>query len=481
MAEQFLPKAFAGSRALSDNVDEPLHPVVQLKFGEEPFLVEIPPEHLQEFIYISQWAADEVTLVFMDRTFGQLEQQIFAADREKRPIVFRWGYPGNGLEQGRWHKLFIETYQPTISHAGLRISITGKATGSEFATIVEPRVYRGKVSSVVQQIADEMKFPREKQFIEETDDEDNEVKQQPWYNATKTRMDMITYLLDQARSKSNNPGPYRFRLSTEGRFHFHTPQYKKIKQEVHGTTEPQNQRKYRRFNVLFGTPNGIISFTPRYEAISIGTFAQRCVAGTVDPRSKQYQQRILQRDVLGLTSSHDPKSGGRTTQPAPDNETDEFKRRGLANAIMFEPTQSVGLGGRCAGKTTSQVSTPEMAQRKMENAYKEMHKALSGGSLELVGLPEYANFSATEEWAEIAVILPEGAPTLSGLPSGLHWSSGRYHLETVTHVITTGYIITAEMNKMTMLDGPSPAKTGPRTIKAPVPTTAAQFDPTTLV
>lgn len=482
---------------------ETLHPVVQLRFGStksgtrsgiyfertsnaplEAFIVTIPPEHLVEFTNVSRKGADQVSITFFDATFGSLEDQLFRADRDHGGrVLYRWGYPGLGLEEGYWNVMIIQDYVPTLSTSGLRITINGLAVGSEFANIAEPTVYKGKISTVVRQIAEEMGFTDEtKVFIEET--EDNARDEEPraeWPSGNLTRIDLINQkLLPEAKSKQNPNGTYYFQLSSQGTFHFHTEHFKKLKEAVHGTPKPNVDHKYRRFNVLFGTPvnpdgteHGVISFTPRYGSKSMGFMAAGCIAGAYDPRTKQFQQRVVDRRTQGMSSDHDPKGGGRTSAPpiAKKNDSNIDQRR-KSETYSYHPVRQVALGGHCSGKQIHQHHGPDASLNTIASAWKRMHSLVQGGTLELVGIPRHVDFNALEMWCEIAVYMPSGVDSLPGSPtfksvdSALHWSSGRYRIEKITHFIGTDYRITAELGRIAMLEGPDPAKTG-----LPQPTT----------
>jgi hypothetical protein len=412
-------------------------------------------------------------MTFIDHTFGSIEDQIFKCDREyKGQVLYRWGYPGLGLEEGDWHIFTLRDYVPSISSSGLRITLSGYAFGCELALRAEPKVYIGKVSSVVKQLATEFGYTDDtKIFIEETDDDsrDGDPKAQ-WPSGNMSRVDLInSELLPQAKSKDNPQGTYIFRLGSEGTFHFHTELFKKVKQSVLGTSEPEKEGKYRRFNVLFGIPNGVENFSPRYNTKSMGSIAAACVATVYDPRTKQFQQKIVDRNTLGMTTSQDPKGGGRTTAaPIANPKDDPITQRAKAESYSFHPVQQVALGGHCSGKQVHQHHGPEAALNRIENAWKRMHQLVMGGQLELIGLPEYCNFSAIETYCEVAVYLPAtvdrqgilaGQPQFKSIDSALHWSSGRYLIMKVTHHISTAYRISVELGKPTGLEGPDSAKT----------------------
>jgi hypothetical protein len=435
----------------------------------QAFIETIPPNNLIDFTFVSKYGADHVTMSFIDHTFGRLEQDIFRCDREYGgKILFRWGYPGKGLEEGRWYHMNLEDYTPTISSSGLRITVGGKAPGCEFASYAQPTVYRGKISSIVLDIARELGFEEDKIFIEETNDDirDEEPKNE-WPTGNMTRIDLIQQkLLLEAKSKKHPQGTYELSLASEGTFHFHTQYYEKVKRDLLGSEKPVETQSYRRFNVLFGIPNGVLSFTPRYTSKSMGSIAASCVASAYDPRTKQFTQRVVDRNTLGMSTNHDPKGGGRTTAaPFANPDDDPIKQRSKAESYCYSPVSQVALGGHCSGKAVHQHLGPDAALNKVESAWKRLHDIVLGGQLELAGLPELTDFVTREAFCEVAVFLPSGVdyPDSPGLPNtnaSLHWSSGRYQIHSITHMISSDYKISVELGKPTILDGPDIAKTG---------------------
>ncbi len=476
-----------------------LHPVVQLRFGElprslslepvgTPFIVTIPPNHLQEFTYESG-PRDECTMTFIDHTFGGLEQQIFEADRnekQKGSLLLRWGYPDNGLETADWKTMKIVNYTPTISTAGLRITLFLYAFGAQGATEVNPTVYDGKISTVARAVAKDLGYIDEtKIFIEETNDtRRDETPKKQWFTGNKSRIDFIqSKLLPEARSIANPNGTYEFRLGGEGTFEFCTQYFKQLAAEVHGSPEPENEvkrtpvqftdskgpkgRRYRQFEVLFGMPNGIIEWRPSYMTKAMGSFARSAIASVYDPRTKQHQQVVIDRSTQGMTSSKDPVSGGRTSSPPITDSKDKIEQRRKADSIVYQPAKQVALGGHCSGKQFHDHIGPDAARNVISSAWRRLHNSINSATLELYGLPRHADMSYLERFCEIAVILPDDAPQLQGnqvkegTNQGLHWSSGRYQIKRIIHSITQGYIITAEFFRPTSGDGPDEAKTGP--------------------
>lgn len=455
---------------------EPLLPIVQLKFGTDDFIVSVPPEHLVEFTATDrQDQGDTANFVFIDPQFTKIENLILNTDRNKKPLLYRWGYPGEGLESVYWRKAVIETYLPTMSVTGTRINLGVRAQGSEFAVIIEPTVYYGKISDVVKVIAKEMGFSTSNMMVEETDDDVNTTSKTEWFSANWTRIDMIIYLARIAKSKSNPSRTYNFKLGGDGTFHFHTVDFnnEKYLKWKKSKEDSKNAQKYRRFKVLFAYPSGILSFTPQFNARSVGSFAQTVLATTYDPRTKQFNKRVLTRESIGMGSSDDPKNPKTVAGPLVKSSSPQQEQEKIANARAHQPVRQMALGGRCSGKTTHQYANEQQAGNKIENAFKTLHEQVQSATLELVGLPEYADFSADEIKCDILVVLPDYLGSDGSFPgdktvnhgnfasSGLHWSSGRYYIKEVVHSITGSYSISAELYRAAMLDGPDDAKTGP--------------------
>lgn len=442
-------------------VDEPLFPVVQLKFGTADFVLTVPPSNLIEFIHVSRLTADRVTFIFVDPTYGAIDAQVFGADKNKSPILYRWGYPGNGLEDSLWNKMLIMNYIPTISHRGIRIHMEGSAVGSEFATIAEPKTYSGKISSVITEIAKEMGYSSDKIFVEETDDDSSDqAPKTEWPTNNGTRIDLIQEMLSIAHSKFNSHRTYLFRLGSDSTFHFHTEEPMSDRE----AKSSKDKIKYRRFNVLMGVPGGGIEFTPRYSSKTLGNLAQQTVASTYDPRTKRFVQRVIDRDTIGMSGKNDPPKGRTSGAPLNKNVASSEQRK-KSNSYVYCETKQVAMGGRCSGKTVREHRGPETALVTVETAWKTMQRAIASAELELVGLPEYANLTMKDMFYDVVVTLPPSSEyTVNGKTthqdSKLHWSSGRYQVGEVTHHISSAYRISVELKRYMHLEGPSDAKTG---------------------
>jgi hypothetical protein len=181
---------------------------------------------------------------------------------------------------------------------------------------------------------------------------------------------------------------------------------------------------------------------------------------------------------MGMSSKDDPK-GARTTGGSLVKSNDLQEQEKVVNAAVYKQSQQVALGGACSGKTKHQYTSPEQAFAHLEHSFKILHETISGAQLELVGLPGLEDFSADELYCDMHVTLPP-ASVISAINTGntdevdqvlskfglspnygLHWSSGRYQIKVVTHTITSGYSISAELFRPTMLAGPDEARTGP--------------------
>lgn len=475
--------------------NDTLHPTIQLKFGliQTQFLATIPPDSLIEFTFDSE-LIDTCQITFIDHTYGRVEQELLNSDREENggKLLLRWGYPGEGLEEQDWKNLELVDFTSDMTTSGTRITIMGYSTGASGATRVIPAIYLGSISSVARQVAADMGYTDDaKIFIEDTDDLNRDVEPRAnWSTGNKTRIDFIQEkLLTEARSKTNPNGSYYFRLGSEGTFEFCTQFFKKIAAEVHGSPEPEKEvpttgtrtsKAYRTIEVMFGIPDGkpgglpnqVLRWRPHYLTKAMGTFARMTIAGTFDPRTKQFVQTVVDRNTQGMTSQKDPRSGGRTVAPPITTSKDKIEQRRLSDAFVFQPSKQVALGGHCSGKAVHAHQGPIEALNKITGAWRRLHNSLMGATLELAGVPENCDISFLERFIFVTVVLPTGSPTVDGVPEGtnegLHWSTGLYQIKHVNHSITSRYVITVEFYKPTGLDGPDEAKTGQADVIAPI-------------
>lgn len=412
----------------------------------------IPPNNLVHFKHTDQYGAtDKVEIEFLDPTFGDLEDLLLGADENARGLFrYRWGYPGQGLEEANWHEMMINDFNSAISTSGIRINLTGfSAVIPTSIVAVEPKVYTGKVSSVARQVAKDMGFTNpDKIFIEETDDdergtgpEDTSVIPAPWPTGNLTLVDFLHYLMKEAKSKANPNGTYNFRFGSDKSFHFHTDLYQ--------TSFGYRQIKAKRtFDVLFGMTDVGIEFVPVYRSQTMGSRSRSILAQTYDPRTKQFVEKVLDRDSMGLTTDMDSVNAKTTAPPFTKSADGTVK---ITNGVIFYPTKQVAMGGRCSGKQAHQHTGPAEALKISENAFKRMQAFVSGGTLTLKGRPEVANLSLDEIWTEIRVIRKN---------KSLHWSSGWYRLYEVVHDIGSSYTVTATLARTTQALGPSDAATG---------------------
>lgn len=438
-----------------------LFPIVQFKIGKTS-ITTVPPSHLVSFRHSEPAApgggghgtCDSVEVEFLDSTFGDLEEALLGADKTVEGLVaYRWGYPGKGLEAASWREVIITELDPTLTTSGLRIALKGfsKCLGTNLVEVA-PRVYKGKISSVVALVAKDMGFTDpNKIFIEETDDDANDVDDPTglnvidipkavWPTGNLTLIDFLRMLAREAKSKANPNGVYYFRIGSDGTFHFRTELY----------YDKNLNKTHRSFDLLFGKTDVGIEFSPKYEGSSMGPRARALLATTYDPRTKRYVSTVMDRETEGLSTKKDPVNA-KTTAPPITKSTDSIVRRERVSANTFIPTKQVAMGGRCSGKQTHQHTGPAEALKVQSNAFKRMQAWVSGATLTLVGRPEVADFSVSEIWCQVNVIKKD---------KSLHWSTGPYRIMQVVHEISGSYKITATLGRATLADGPYSAKTG---------------------
>jgi hypothetical protein len=439
-----------------------LRPIVQLRIGGSDILT-IPPNNLISFKYTDNVEiTDNVIFSFVDPTMGDLEDLIMDADkRYGATVMFRWGYPDNGLDKAKWRSMDFVDYLPDILPGRLMITLTGNAYNlNTNISRVKPTVYKGKISSVMKQIAADMGYTdSSKIFIEETDDdyrdgtEDADIPvTNPLNISTKSvwptnNLDIIDFvnlmLLPTAKSKANPQGIYSFKIGTNQTFHFHTQFYK--------ANDSNDTTSIRTFNLLYAVQDNSIRFQPEYSSSLMGSYARSVVATSYDPRLKQFIKKTLDRNTVNLSTSLDPKSAKTTAPPLVDS-NDEDARSKKTNFYSHYPTRQVALGGRCAGKTTRKYNEPEEAIKMSERSFMRMQRYVSAATLFLTGADaDLVNFDADERWCIVNVIKQN---------KSLHWSSGKYNIQQIIHDVGSKYDITVKLLRYTHADGPADAKTG---------------------
>jgi hypothetical protein len=312
-----------------------------------------------------------------------------------------------------------------------------------------------------------MGFKDNEIFIEETnDDKNDEDPKKEWPTGNGTRIDLIYSLLSQAVSASSDKvNEYLFRLSAEGTFHFHTPYWAGNTPDVYDSGRPAQLEKYRQFKFLQGMPTGVQEFTPRYLTGNLGLFAAQSISAVYDARKKRYSTYILNRDTVNLASNEDNK-GGKTSAAPLTKQTDDVSQQIKSSSMMFSATKQTGYGGRCAGKTKQISEDVKEVHDRAKVTWASMQNTLYGASMTLVGLPNFVNLSCKDKFYDILVILPDrkesnwlGTKVIDN--NLIHWSSGRYHIASVTHVISgAAYNIMVEMSRNYHMEGLTDAKEG---------------------
>lgn len=424
-----------------------LHPVVQLRFGDD-WVTTIPPENLIEFEHVGKAeGSGSATFTFIDPTYVELERKILLTDSKREGVFYRWGYPLYGLDHAPWRSLYIDEYLPTIG-SGMRIVLTGRSTGTRFFNLIQSGVrYKGSISTVALKVANDMGYTdKDKIFIEETDDDLGIEPQALWPMGNKSVFDFLRWLQPKAKSKRNPQGSYQFYVTNSGEFHFHTQLF-------------EDGMKIRKFQVRAGDET--IEFTPSFSSSVLGTIATSNLGATFDPRTKSYKQRVNNRQTLSLSNRHDVVNGKTMGPPSPftigerkiTDSIDEMKRN--LSSRSFKPTNNTAHGGHCSGKQPINERA-NIALQEQEDAVKRLQASAFPASLVNVGTPELVGMDPSDRFYDISVVLPVPPDQGSIHP---HWSGGRYFVKEVRHTITGSYVITSELIRATAGAGADTAKT----------------------
>lgn len=455
-------------------MSDTLHPVVKIKVGGKEF--NVPPNYLMEFeekCILSGYA--ETTLKLTDPSYVDLEKSIVGGAGSTGLVQYCWGYPGQKFTD--WREFATLFILPDIGERGYQLTINGKATVTASVAQVEPMAFRGKISDVVVQVTQELHKRMKKAgsvngirkaYIEETNDDDpagvpgsiafpdvvvppylpgaqpQDNSSRVWYTGNRSLLTFVREILrPYAVSKQTQSADYIFNVSPQGDLHFHSRGW--AKGQVYDLTSGTWSEgkipgvKYRTFNFLWSNPKGVRNFRPTINSAIIGGNARGWVCSTFDPKTKQYAEAAVNRSTL-----RGDESNSRTLMGPPDPDNPQSTK--VADLFIHEPS-SVDLG-------------PERAMSRLANQFRFLNESITAAVLELIGLPEYVNFSPDEEYCIINVLLP----SVKGGPNNLHWESGQYFIKDVTHRITGGYDITANLFRATALDGPFDSKTAAKSV-----------------
>lgn len=414
-----------------------LHPIVQLKV-DDISLTNVPPEYLTRFVYKSMLGGlCYVDFTVLDPAFTDLESVILQADSKDYPIQFRFGYPTQvGSFDGRnWIRTRLINFVPELSSKGMSITASCLAdTSGKGVSIIEPKSYKGKISKVVEQIADDMGIEAE---IEETDDDDNDAFEdndgspREWSSKNLPLVEFIRgELLPKARSKTSKSN-YEFwisggELSSTPVLHFHTREYSNCL---------RRNRPVYKLTYLGGRQGQVISFRPNYDSKLLGSLgAGQVVLRYYDPATRKYVSKS--QDLVNNADSTSLGEGGKssagpTNQKGSKQSTQAFI---LARELLASDADAVG-----------------------RNSWEASKSATFTAELELVGLPEFLDLDAND-LIDINVLIP---PVGTATQWERHYSSGIYLVTEAVHTIEGQYTIQCQLQRDMSGEGSVDAASSP--------------------
>ncbi len=403
-----------------------LFPSVQLRVGDTP-VTSIPPDKLVNFEYknsTSSLATFQFTAV--DPTFKDLEDQLLLADDNALPMFMRFGYfQGASLRSREWVRGYMINYVPKITLKGMEILANFVVMNDKGIVRVSSQQYAGRISSVVEKIAEYLDMVPE---VEETNDDGNEASEdagggpRQWAVGTSPTIKFIRdTLLPNARSKSSK-GSYDLFVTHETGdskpvLHFHTVNYP-------GCSRRQGTELSLRY--LAGQDDVITEFTPNFDSRMLGSYGVRSlVSDSFDPDTGQNRVTV---DNTGVT----------------DVETSLLERKRHRAKSLFPPLNESDPGD----ETESHGRIPDhgdaiSVQARAVNRWDTLYAASRTAGMVLIGFPEFVNLEPLD-YANIAVMLPH----LGGWRE--HWSGGRWVLKEVLHQIGTSYMIQCQLQRMTL-------------------------------
>lgn len=416
------------------------HPYFQIQSGDSP-ITRVPPEYVRSIRYASSIEAlSTFEFDVIDPTYTTVEQLLLWSDVNKRPIISRFGYIDNvGNVSGNWIQTRLLAYSPTLTHRGTEITTQCLIDVGNKVIEVQSKVYRGRISNVVQQIADDIGIDAE---IEETNDDINEQSVddrgglKTWRTGGLTPIRFIREaLLPLARSKSSKSN-YSFWITGVGsreqkpRLHFHTLEYPNCSTRVKGVKE---------FTYLVGSQDQVIEFKPNYDSSLLGAMGGgQVVMRAQDPITGQFVNSV--ENVRNNPDTIALGDGDRTILVPPVD--------ALANEDLY--TQ--------AGFHILSEASSADALARARNRW-ELLKAYSfTASIVLVGIPDVLRGSnvvrgtgtvdlEANDLMRVNVLIPNPPGTPDILPYRKHWSSGLYLVTEAVHEIESQYSVTCQLRR----------------------------------
>ncbi|MCG8434350.1 MAG: hypothetical protein MJA83_10000 [Gammaproteobacteria bacterium] len=368
----------------------------------------------------------------VDPTFFEVEELLLTSDEANQPIFSRFGYLDRfGQVSSFWLQSRLINFIPRLDTKGMEITARTLVDVRDTITTLRStdRVFQGKISQVVQQIADLMGVDSE---IEETDDDGNLDFEndgggpRTWRVRCMTLFDfMRRELVPIARSKSGQSdynlwisgSKSRQRGESRPILHFHTKEF------------PQcvvREKEIKTFTYLLGKQDQVLDFQPSFNSSLLGNIG----GGQVVMRDFNISPKGFATAVQNVDTNPNTVSvgTGRRTTSVPTNPEDPTSDQESQGCII------------------TQERTPGESEARSRNVFEQLKSASYTAQLDLVGLPGNTDLEAND-LINMEVLIP-GNPSNRDAPYRAHWTSGLYRVVESVHVVSTGrYTITNQLHR----------------------------------
>lgn len=271
-------------------------PQVDFYIGDRSLMV--PANYLVSFTYEDTIAmnGDSWSLELFDKTWEILETDFIPsmASSADKQVKFRFGWGPERMSQFRYG--VVTEFTPSeVTRAGIRVNVSGFDTvsGKDLSQERVEATYQGKISDVVQQIADKNGWKVEvEETVETSELEGRDGGKQPkvWRKNQKTDLAFLNELAQRAKSVSGQ-GSYRVYLDSqdESLLHFHPDR---------AVSEPL----HRTYVVQTDNMGEVINFSPTIEGKSV-------VAMGGSTASVVYRDPTTRKLTEKTVSPEDPQEG----------------------------------------------------------------------------------------------------------------------------------------------------------------------------
>lgn len=429
-----------------------LNPFFQIQVGDYD-ITTVPPEFVQSILYKSSIESlSTFDFSVIDPTFSDIEQILIGSDENNLPVLSRFGYVDKtGQVSSNWIQSRLLNYSPRLTHKGTEITASCLVDVGNKIVEAKSRVFQGKISSVVKQIADETGIDAE---IEETNDDNNEVlpdnrgAPKLWPTNGLTSFEFVRkVLLPLARSKSGE-SDYQFWITGVGTrtkppvLHFHTKEYPNCS---------VRKKKIKEFTYLAGKQDQVLEFQPNYSSSLLGNLGGgQVVMRAYDPVTKQFVSSVQNTTTNKNTLAF---GDGSSTVNLP-------LVAGVGNEDLLSQ----------AGYHMVREDSSEEAIKRARNRW-ELLKAYSFTAvLTLVGLPDIPDSAGrtilgtgttdleANDLVQVNVLIPNLPGSTIGPPYRKHWSSGLYLVTEAIHEIAGSYTVTCQLRRDQSDLGAGPSK-----------------------